>query len=368
VASRLLIRLCDAAATRAQWLPIGDPAGVTGEGTLADAASAARGLQVTVLVPSSELLLTRIAVPSRKAHHVRMAVPYLLEDQVADDIGTLHFAVGPRAADGTVGVAVINRARLQDWLDDLAAAGIAVTAMIPDLLALPLQATDWLLAGDADALLLRCGASGGLVLDEADGPALLAAALTVADPPPARLHVIGAAAAAVITALPEAERPEVVASDTALLPLLAGGLDPANGTIDLLQGGFARDAGRRARLATWRRPLAFAACLLLLLLGARIVNVQRLDRESVTLDAALVSTFRQAFPDVTRVVDPVKQMQLRLARSTGGDENHFLDLLAAISTALARQEKWQVASLSYRDSTLPRSARWAASMARCAAA
>jgi general secretion pathway protein L len=354
MAAGLLIRLLDAAANRVAWLGTGDaPSSLAGEGTLAEASAHAHGRRVTIFVPCGELMLTRVAVPSHKPHHMRMAVPYLLEEQLAEEISRLHFAIGTRADDGTVGVAVVTRARLQAWLEAFDNNGITAAAVVPDVLALPHDDDDaWTLAGEEGALLLNCGTQGGMAIDDPQASDLLAAVLAAADPPPVQLRTVGPAAAAAVAALPELERPACSHEDTPLLTLLARGVKKGHDAINLLQGEFAPDAGRRARWATWQRPAALAAALLLLLLGMRIVNLQQLERESAELDAALAATYREAFPEATRVNDPVKQMRQQLAQVGGTEQGRFLDLLAAIGAALERQEKWQVVSVSYRNDTL----------------
>jgi general secretion pathway protein L len=191
-----------------------------------------------------------------------------------------------------------------------------------------------------------------MAIDDPQASDLLAAVLAAADPPPVQLRTVGPAAAAAVAALPELERPACSHEDTPLLTLLARGVKKGHDAINLLQGEFAPDAGRRARWATWQRPAALAAALLLLLLGMRIVNLQQLERESAELDAALAATYREAFPEATRVNDPVKQMRQQLAQVGGTEQGRFLDLLAAIGAALERQEKWQVVSVSYRNDTL----------------
>lgn len=100
------------------------------------------GRRVVVLVPSTDVRLSSIQLPARQAAKVLKAAPYLLEDQLADDVDTLYFAVGARQADGSWPVAVVARERIQQWLAVFAERGIRPDAMVPDLLALDVPGDD----------------------------------------------------------------------------------------------------------------------------------------------------------------------------------------------------------------------------------
>ncbi|HET7922784.1 MAG TPA: type II secretion system protein GspL, partial [Gammaproteobacteria bacterium] len=121
------------------WLPVdtlGNRIGRVQQGGLTDAAAAARGRRLRVLVPGVHISLLRTSVPTRNPQKLLQAVPFALEDLLAEDIESLHFAIGPRDADGC-SVAVLQRARLEQWLQQLADAGLKADELIPDMLALP---------------------------------------------------------------------------------------------------------------------------------------------------------------------------------------------------------------------------------------
>jgi general secretion pathway protein L len=351
VAGQLLLRLPATPGEAVAWLA--DDDGVTvarGDDALTEAATYADGRRVVALLAGSAVLLTRVGVPSRKPHHVRQAVPFLLEERLAADVATLHFAIGPRDAAGDVAVAVTDRERLQAWLEALAAAGLDPAAVVPEPLALPEVESAWTLAADDTGLQLRNGPLDGYTLDREALPMLVERALAEADVPPASVLLHGIDADAMDGLVPAGVSLQSI--DGELLDLLAQHA-PRNGCpLDLLQGPFARDTGQAPRWREWRRPLALAACLLLLLVGLRAWEVRRLDRETARLAEAQATVLREAFPDISRVVDPVAQMRQRIARVRGNGDVHFLDLLDASGSVLAEASGWQLAGLDYRDGTL----------------
>ena len=79
------------------WLRVDADAAVhsaPGSGSLTDAAAAADGARVVLVLPGDEVSLLRATLPPRSGKRVGALVPFALEDQLAAEIDTLHFAVG----------------------------------------------------------------------------------------------------------------------------------------------------------------------------------------------------------------------------------------------------------------------------------
>ena len=58
----------------------------------------AAGRRVCVLVPGTDVLLAEPEFPVKAGAKLQQVVPYALEEQLAEDIDDLHFAIGKRAA------------------------------------------------------------------------------------------------------------------------------------------------------------------------------------------------------------------------------------------------------------------------------
>ena len=68
------------------------------EARLEQVATITQNAHLIVLLPLQQMLLTSVNTRARKAKHLQKAVPFALEDEVADEIENLHFALGPRPA------------------------------------------------------------------------------------------------------------------------------------------------------------------------------------------------------------------------------------------------------------------------------
>src|SRR6185503_5144866 len=95
---------------------------------------------------------------------VLQAVPYMLEDKLAEDVESLHFALGARTEAGQL-VAVVNRARLRACIDALQDAGLKPASLIPDVCALAPEAGQAAVALDGDTALVRMPEGGGFAAD-----------------------------------------------------------------------------------------------------------------------------------------------------------------------------------------------------------
>ena len=143
MAEILVIRLGSGDTHPAQWITVDDSgarlsAPITGE--LSAAADIAADRRVIVLLPSSDIVLSSVDLPIRSNARLIAALPYAMEEQVADDVEHLNFAAGSRTAVGRTPVAIVNREYLRKRLDELSAADIqpdVVTTELSGLAAIP---------------------------------------------------------------------------------------------------------------------------------------------------------------------------------------------------------------------------------------
>src|SRR5581483_6466382 len=159
------------------WTPTGGAQNVSAP--LTDLAARATGKSVVVFVAAADVRLATVDVPARSPQKVLQAAPYALEDQLAEDVDVLHFALGPRQAAGGYPVAVVAKSRMDAWLAPLTEAGLRPEALVPEQLALPWVEDDRIhLLAEAGELTARTGPFRGF----ACAPEDLAAVLKIADP------------------------------------------------------------------------------------------------------------------------------------------------------------------------------------------
>lgn len=329
------IYLGPAAPAEVQWLASNGSGRLrSGRGPLAEVPRSA-GDRLVVLVPGTDVLVTEIAIPGGRKRLLRRSLPYLLEENLAEEVEEIHIASGPASAAGKVAVAAVGRARLAGWLAMLSEAGLQPALLTPATLALPVTGEEWTLVLTEEGFLARQGEwrvfAGELEnLEHYLRPETSLSAGAETTPVVEVLNCTGQEVALQLNGLkPGAPRP------AQLMKVLAEGL-AAQPNINLLQGEFAGNARWRESLRRWQVALAAAAALLLLLGVDASLDHLRLRSESTRLNREIIATFQQALPDSRRVVNARAQMEQRLKElRASARQNSFFALYDKVAPLLA---------------------------------
>jgi|SRR6185295_10332671 general secretion pathway protein L len=348
MAESLIIQLREGAAPR--WIVCNEDGQVlvnAVSGELVQAAPLAVGRRVAVIVPATDVLLADSDAPARSAAKLAQVIPFALEERVADEIENLHFAVGERSAEtGRVPVLVVARARIDAWLAELGAAGIAPQAIYSEASLLPSM------PGQIIALL----DGGTLILRPAEGPALVMPALAIGtafemalaaqvsqvaglEPPPLGLLLYAAHEDWQAYQLEiDAQRERFTGVKVQLLnsgPL--GVLAPAAASgeaVNLLQGALAVTSPLKQNWKSWRVAAVLAASLLCVHIGARYVELNRLRKAEAALDAGIEAAFRVAMPGQMNAINARKRVEARVVQVRGsGGGGALLPALVAVASA-----------------------------------
>lgn len=331
-----------------EWLC---PDGTVQRGSLAEMNQQAIGVRWLLVAPGEAITLYSVALPSRKRSTWARAVPYALEDQLADDIEALHFALGHAPEGERLPVVVIARTLLRAWLDRCGQIELIPVAVIPEPLLLPWQAGDWSVLLEPQRAVVRTGRWQGFAIERDLLELFLKQALTEAgDAKPQRLRVWGDPPLELADAGLE---PQIEECASELLRLFATGYQPAN-TINLLQGPYSRQAHWGRWLRPWRAAAVLAGLWLLVQGIAQIHEYWSLQRDRVLLHAEMEQVFKEAMPDATRIVNPKVQLETRLRelRPSNAGSGAFFELLYRSGPPLTQFPGVTLRRLNYRDGQL----------------
>ncbi len=271
----------------------------------------------TVLVPTEAVRLLAVDLPIANRTKRLAALPFAIEDMIAEPIDAVHIAIGVELAPKRYLVAVVRHDRMAEWIARVDDAGLDHAALVPDALALPQPGGgEWAVDLGETRAVVRRGDGTGLAV-----PAPLLATAWDADGKPS---AIGYGAR-----LPEAM---VGATDALEVePLGRRLLAPA---LDLRQGRYARR--RRSMAGLGKRVLQVAAIGIVAHAGiaaADTIALQRIaDRRAAETRAlVLEKTPGAALPenDFAGVV-----ADLLPQPGAGGGGNAFLPVIARVSAAL----------------------------------
>jgi len=324
------------------------------EAALAEVIAQTQGRRVVAFVSGADVRLSQVRVPARQPAKVLQAAPFVLEDQFAEDVETLHFALGARQPDGAFPVATASRDTMDGWLAPFGDAGVSVDALVPETLALPSEAGVWSVLAEPRHMTVRSGICSGfcclpdefeIYLQLADG--------SRSDPtaPPAPLRILlSQGAGGDFTRLP---RPvELVAGFAHPLEALVRNLHMTQ-AINLLQGDYSQREQFDRLWQPWRLAATVGVAAFVLGLALNGVEAWRMKRIAAAQDAANSERFYQLFPNEARNVNygillEQKEQMMHGAPTAGG----LLFLVQQLAQALAATPGLTLKTLQFRDGAL----------------
>jgi len=366
----LVIRLGENPQQPVQWIAVDSSGAVLSAaavGTLQDAAAGIGTREVIVLVPSAEVLTTCVDIPIRAGAKLQAALPYALEEFLADDVDKLHFAAGPKRSSGTTPASVVSHERMANWINMLAEAQIYPSSIIADSYGLArIPGTISMLLVD-NHVFVNDGGDTELVMEDVSPGDVLAAIGALDD---------GSGSAsddeAELTALPRhllvyceaadeeryqhdwiAIRQEMEGVDVKLLadgviPRLAATVATGAG-VNLLQGAY----GAKKEYGGLFRPWKYAAMLLLALVviatAAKATDYFLLLRQEAALKQTFNSEYQQMLPGAPDTEDPARVIEsLKRRVGTVTSAPLFLQSMEQLSRAMQQNQEAKIEAISYR--------------------
>lgn len=271
----------------------------------------------TVLVPSEHVLLLTIDLPLPSRRQRLNALPFAIEDHVAEPIADVHVALGMEVAPRRHLAAAVRHDVMQDWVGRVTDAGLVHCALVPDALSLPVpDEGSWTTQRLGERVLVRTPDGGGFATSLDHLPVLWSAA---GSPLCVDLG----------EALPETI--PTVRGEVALEPMTTRLMVP---DLDLRQGPYAKP--RRSLPISTRKVAAVIAAGALAHAAIAVIDTIALvniadDRR--TEAQALVERY---LPGVVVSDDFAAEVNELLANGGGGPRSTFFPLLVRASSAIGQ--------------------------------
>jgi general secretion pathway protein L len=366
----LVIRLDEGPSRQAHWIAMdssGAKLGPPETGSLSDAHAAVGDREVIVLVPSAEVLTTTVDIPLRGGAKLQAALPYALEEYLADDVDNLHFAAGPKRSSGRTPVSVVNHERMAAWIEALAEADIHAASIIADsygLARIPgtismLLAENQVFINDGDDVeLVMQGVSPGEALAAIgaldDGGGSDHGGESDASQLPRHVLVYCEAGdeeryqADWIAIRQELDSVDVRILADGIMPRLAATVATGAG-INLLQGMY----GGKKEYSGLFKPWRYAAILLLAFtvvgIAAKATDYYLLVRQETELKQTFNTQYRQILPGAPETDDPARVIEsLRRRVGTVSSAPVFLQSMEQLSLAMQQNREATIEAISYR--------------------
>jgi general secretion pathway protein L len=307
------------------------------------------GRRVWLYAPSFDIRLMTATVPVKTAAKALAAVPYAVEEQFAEDVESLHFAIANQALSANEwAVAAVSHSHMRSWLAPFSQAGITPDALLPETLALPYPRDGrWTVLAEAGQVMVRTGHYSGFGCLDEDFEQFLN--MAEGGTPQALRILIAQGVATDFTKLNR---------DIELLPGLdhplqafARNAQPAQ-AINLLQGPYLVRQGYQREWLAWRKVAALASVALLLAAIGNGVAALQMSREADRQRTANEARFRALFPTEQRIVDLAAQTEQQFRTVSGGGQPGMVPLMEALAGGLKAAPSLTLQSLQFREGAL----------------
>ena len=319
-------------------------------GLLKDAAVAALNHHITVVLPGEDVLFLSAEVPGKNIHHIQQAIPYVLEDNVIDDVDELHFAIKKKNSEQSGNqytVSVINKDYFESVIAELKNADIQADAMIADYM---LLADNNTLFFDGEKIVFNgnrlkfTSAIDSLdnfekdILNENNDINLIYSAEETTGS--TRLDNL-------------IENNNIRKEQYDIHPLLCLVKNSSNeSTVNLLQGSYKKKKNWSETGKTWL-PVAILFLVWLSVQGGLFIfEYINLSKQNKALTAEITKIYKKSFPESRRVIDAKAQMKEKLnslKKRKGQSGRSFSEMLSGSASVFANTKGLKIQSLRYYD-------------------
>jgi type II secretion system protein L len=265
---------------------------------------------VVIGLPSDDVRTAVLEVSADERKHLASSLPYMMEEQVADDVEDLHFVSAPIDEEAYL-VAFTRKAQMANWIEALPGAE-ELKLFSPEALCLPVNGNECCIVVQGQEAVMRWSESQGARVDLT----LLSVVLDSLPDAPGSLVIYGTDRDAVMAHLSDEQASRVDWRQGGWGALLM--LTQASPPINLRQGAFAPRLPLGKWWNIWKTVAIAAGVAMALQFVADLAQYQTLKSHNLDLRSAIQESYRKANPRGA-VVDVEKQLNRQLSEFAGGD-------------------------------------------------
>lgn len=278
-----------------------------------------------VWVPVQQVWLTEVRVPGKRRSDWMQALPFALEEKLAQSVEDVFIAVLQRESkgenQGLTQVAVIEKQQMQSWVDELKAQGLEKAQLVVDVFKLPApNESSWHYLEQADGQrLVRTGVFSGFSADEAWADVLQAKA--------------------------QAEEDSIVWQEISLATELKVDLK----THGLRQAEFkpVSEVGKRTKI--WATAASLLLVVFVLQLGGNEIKSQQYASQTQAVEKQTLALFKKMFPNTKRVVNIKAQTRTALSGNTQQKaQKGMVDLLLKVEPLFNKAKQVQITEIDWK--------------------
>jgi len=354
-------------ADQATWSLCNDAGELTEKittGSLEELAESAGTHPVIVLLNSQCLHINQLQLPTQNKQKLLKAVPYAIEEFIADDIDNFHFVISKNKNNNLTSVVGIDKTTLQNIVQVFQEANITVEKIIPDALCLAASDSQWVCLNYLKNSYLQTDVLSGMLLPHE----ILAYTVTKnlqdeSQNTPQKILLFTEQENS--TAFDQLQAESVIANDdieivnitynTHPIVVFCGHYKQAS-SLNLLQYKFKSKRKSSGYWHHWRLAASVAIVWLILHLGLTGFQQTQLKDKNRITQAKIEKIYKSAFPKSRKIVNPRVQMEQKLKELKGGAGNSSKGLIFLLAesfgTLSSDKKNITLQSLTFRNNRM----------------
>lgn len=344
-----------------QWCVIDEKKKIILQGsdnTAAEIAEQTKSYAVSplILFTSPEIVVLQVERPPGSLSKIRQALPFLLEEQLVEDVEDLHFTIINQSDHATLTVAVIKRDVLQDCINLFMNVKLIPETVLPVWLAIPEpSAQSWRALIADNYLWLRITKFSGFSIEAQQAIPMLTPLLSLQ--PPASIEWISADTpdASLLKMCEEKNIQSsivpITAPDTWITYIAKTFSEHVN--VNLLHSEFSIKQQIMAQKRLWKIAGQYAAGIFAFWVVGMILQYGYFTLRVHILNSEIASIYSEIFPGKEMVGDPRATTEHELTRLESGEAGtDFLSLLLKVGKILQNFPRIHITEIVYTDNKL----------------
>lgn len=286
--------------------------------------------EAILIVPGSEITLKTVTLPGKASRKLLSAVPFMLEDELSQDVEKLFFA-WHKQTEKAQQVAIVSKAKMQYWLDTLQDAGLHCDKIVPDTLCLPVPEENWHALSLGDEVIIRQAEWQGIT-GEAHW---LSAAIELFAKKQEQKVSIEFSSDPTLHNLANIE----ITYQAGPLPMQTLAQQAVASSFNLRQEQYKAKKRGKKTTSQWRLAAVLAGVAILTTFVDKGIQATQLSNQNDALKEQIEAEFKRAFPETRRIVNVRSQMKQKMdALDQNSSGVSMLAMMSVLEQAFASSQ------------------------------
>lgn len=280
-----------------------------------------------LIVPGSEVTLKTLELPAKANRKLLSAIPYMLEDELSEDVDNLFFA-WHKQVDKAQQMAIVRHDVMQSWIDIIESAGLYCDKILPDFLCLAHQEEKWQAIQLEAEVIIRQGEWQGVTGEQSWLEAVI------------ELHAKRQEDKVHIEFSTEPYFHNLANTEISYqpgpLPMQSMAQQAVKQNFNLRQEKYKTKKRGKSQVHQWRLAAILAGVAILTTFVDKGIQASQLEQQQAQIKEQIREEVRRAFPEIKRIVNVESQIKQKMAAlEQGGSGVSMLAMMSQLNQAFA---------------------------------